>query len=165
MSSAQASSFIPELAPLALVVRAEVGVVALLVYEYVITLDQEFALFWRRKKTGATCLFLSNRYITLLCFAVLGAATFAPMSDHRYVTCLQYLPSAAFSGLRALALSGMNWWLACCIIILAATPFFGSIWQLTAGVTGANVPLFGCGAGLNGTPRQQFIRERMLPLR
>ncbi|OJT04662.1 hypothetical protein TRAPUB_4598, partial [Trametes pubescens] len=101
----------------AMVVRAEVGVVALLVYEYIITLDQELGLFWRRKKTGATVLFLSNRYITLLCFAVLGAATFAPMSDH---------------------------------------------WQLAVGVTGANIPLFGCGAGLNGTPRQQFIRECML---
>lgn len=55
---------------------------AMLAYEYVITLDQEVNLFWRRKKNGATVLFLLARYLALLSYVVLGGATFAPMSDN-----------------------------------------------------------------------------------
>lgn len=63
------------------------------------------------------------------------------------VTSFQYLPTAGkphesrcqtswndtpilrpvFSGLRALALSGMNWPLGFCVSVLAASPFFGSM--------------------------------------
>ncbi|EIW59960.1 uncharacterized protein TRAVEDRAFT_47256 [Trametes versicolor FP-101664 SS1] len=166
MSAADTSTYIPEFASLVLYCRAEVAVVAFLVYEYVITLDQELALFWRRKKTGATCLFLANRYLTLLCFAWLGSATFATMSDQKLqvvqytITSFQYLPTAVFSGLRALALSGMNWPLGVCVSVLAASPFFGSMWELSLGITGSNQPPFGCGGGNNTTPRQQLIRER-----
>ncbi len=39
---------------------------AFVVYEYIITFDREVSLFWRRRFTGATLLFLLNRYITLL---------------------------------------------------------------------------------------------------
>ncbi|KAL1938174.1 hypothetical protein VTO73DRAFT_11818 [Trametes versicolor] len=192
MSAADTSTYIPEFASLVLYCRAEVAVVAFLVYEYVITLDQELALFWRRKKTGATCLFLANRYLTLLCFAWLGSATFATMSDQvsifdlcqklqvvQYtITSFQYLPTAGkphesrcqispngdtsilhqvFSGMRALALSGMNWPLGFCVSVLAASPFFGSMWELSLGITGSNQPPFGCGGGNNTTPRQQLI--------
>ncbi len=34
-------------------------------YEYIITLDREINLFWNKKITGATVLFLVNRYSTL----------------------------------------------------------------------------------------------------
>lgn len=50
-------------------------------YEYVITLDQEVSLFWMRRKTGATWLFLLIRYMALLSLCLLNAATYAPMSD------------------------------------------------------------------------------------
>lgn len=46
-----------------------------------ITLDQEIELFWRRKKSGATVLFLLARYLTLLSYVILGGATFARVSD------------------------------------------------------------------------------------
>lgn len=54
---------------------------ALLAYEYIITFDQEVDLFWRRKKTGATVLFVATRYMALCSYGFLGAATFAHMSD------------------------------------------------------------------------------------
>lgn len=54
---------------------------ALLAYEYVITLDQEVALFWKPKITGATVLFMGTRYSALLSNNVLLATSFAQMSD------------------------------------------------------------------------------------
>ena len=38
----------------------------LLVYEWIITLGTEVNLFWKRKISLATCLFLLNRYLPLL---------------------------------------------------------------------------------------------------
>ncbi|KAI1783671.1 hypothetical protein LXA43DRAFT_1045563 [Ganoderma leucocontextum] len=38
---------------------------ALIVYEYLITVGAEVELFWRRKITGASVLFLTNRYLVL----------------------------------------------------------------------------------------------------
>ena len=37
-----------------------------LVYEYIITADREVTLFWNGRMDGATVLFLSNRYLTLI---------------------------------------------------------------------------------------------------
>ena len=34
-------------------------------YEYLITVGAEVELFWRRKITGASVLFLANRYLVL----------------------------------------------------------------------------------------------------
>ena len=38
----------------------------ILFYDYLITFGDEVQLFWRRKWTGATVLFILNRYIVLL---------------------------------------------------------------------------------------------------
>lgn len=43
---------------------------AWLVWEYVITFDREVALVWSRKVNSASMLFLLNRYIMLVQFAV-----------------------------------------------------------------------------------------------
>ena len=43
-------------------------VTALVFYEYTITLGQEIDMFWKRKFTGATVLFLLTRYLLLLYF-------------------------------------------------------------------------------------------------
>ena len=43
------------------------GDVAWLLFEYCITLDQEVDLFWGQKITGASVLYLSNRYLPLFC--------------------------------------------------------------------------------------------------
>ncbi len=41
----------------------------LLLFEYALTLDREVAIFWKRKATGASVLFLSNRYISLVAYS------------------------------------------------------------------------------------------------
>ncbi|KAL1938196.1 hypothetical protein VTO73DRAFT_11840 [Trametes versicolor] len=56
----------------------DMTVIALIGYEYLLTFDQEVALFWRRKATSATALFVRVRYLGLLTYAFLGAATYAP---------------------------------------------------------------------------------------
>ncbi|KAL1938175.1 hypothetical protein VTO73DRAFT_11819 [Trametes versicolor] len=145
-------SIVPFISPLVVLVRSQIGVVALLVYEYVITLDQEIALFCKRKKTGATWLFFTTRYLALLTYSLLGSVTFMSMSD-------RYLPWAAFSGLRALAMSGMNWWLASGVFVLASAVTAGNIWGLSTGISGSNQPPFGCGGGNVATPQQDLIGE------
>ena len=54
---------------------------ALLAYEYLITLDREIALFWKRKLTGASVLFLCTRYLALFSYNCLSALTYARWSD------------------------------------------------------------------------------------
>ncbi|PSR75618.1 hypothetical protein PHLCEN_2v9019 [Hermanssonia centrifuga] len=39
------------------------GVSALVVYDYIITIDQEITLVWRRKWSLATWIFIANRYL------------------------------------------------------------------------------------------------------
>ncbi|KAH9850526.1 hypothetical protein C2E23DRAFT_734858, partial [Lenzites betulinus] len=38
---------------------------ALLVWHYLITLDKEVSLFWKRGLSGGNILFFANRYITI----------------------------------------------------------------------------------------------------
>ncbi|EIW53131.1 uncharacterized protein TRAVEDRAFT_134433, partial [Trametes versicolor FP-101664 SS1] len=38
---------------------------ALLVWHYLLTFEKEITFFWRRKFSGASALFLTNRYLSL----------------------------------------------------------------------------------------------------
>ncbi|KAL1938229.1 hypothetical protein VTO73DRAFT_11873 [Trametes versicolor] len=69
---------------------------------------------------------------------------------HSFVS--QYIAWAAFSGLRALALSNMNWSLASAVFILGLGPFATNIWALSFGLIGISVPPFGCGGVAGMTP-------------
>ncbi|PIL36126.1 hypothetical protein GSI_01786 [Ganoderma sinense ZZ0214-1] len=42
----------------------------LLVFEYAITFDREVALFWKRRASGASVLFMLTRYISLVTYVV-----------------------------------------------------------------------------------------------
>ena len=42
-----------------------IALAVLLLYEWIITFDEEVELFWRKKRSVATLLFLLNRYIPL----------------------------------------------------------------------------------------------------
>ncbi|KAI9059668.1 hypothetical protein FKP32DRAFT_1579471, partial [Trametes sanguinea] len=117
---------------------------ALLAYEYLITLEQEVRLIWMRKKTGATVLFLVIRYYALFSLLFLQAGSIAPMSDN--VALFHVYSLRRFSGLRTLALSGMNWYLASIVFLLASVPFAVN-WAIAAiGAVGYNIPIVGCRA-------------------
>ncbi|KAL1944991.1 hypothetical protein VTO73DRAFT_2611 [Trametes versicolor] len=102
---------------------------ALIAYEYLITFDQEIALFWG----SASCNVLSN--------------------VQAYVSVVQYPAWAAFAGLRTLALSKMNWVLASTVFFLALGPFAVNLWAIPVSLIGVSLPPFGCGSTNNLTPR------------
>ncbi|KAL1938185.1 hypothetical protein VTO73DRAFT_11829 [Trametes versicolor] len=144
----------------------QIASVALLAYEYVITFDQEVALFWKPKITGATVLFLGTRYTALLSYDFMLTATFSPLPDQlldtakdQSLVALIRFPQA-FSALRALAMSRMNWPLALSVFILALAPFLVNIWPVALDKTGGmNIPILGCGGFENLTTRQSLIRS------
>ncbi|RPD57681.1 hypothetical protein L227DRAFT_565186 [Lentinus tigrinus ALCF2SS1-6] len=98
----------------------------LLSFEWAITVDREARLVWRRKITGATVLFLLNRYWLFLEY-ITQVISMYPLSDRGYVThtvvqdgmaCWMVIIGnagppyiwAVFSALRAYALSKHKWW-------------------------------------------------------
>ncbi|RPD53399.1 hypothetical protein L227DRAFT_568011 [Lentinus tigrinus ALCF2SS1-6] len=56
------------------------AVTALVFYEYIYTIGQEVDLFWKRKFTGATALFLANRYLIMFGY-ILSISTVEKVSD------------------------------------------------------------------------------------
>ncbi|GJE96173.1 hypothetical protein PsYK624_123660 [Phanerochaete sordida] len=55
---------------------------ALVVYEYLLTFQDEIRMIWRRKWTGATALFVANRYL-LIASIILQALPSTPESVYR----------------------------------------------------------------------------------
>ncbi|KAI0359561.1 hypothetical protein OH77DRAFT_1420084 [Trametes cingulata] len=102
--------------------------IALLAFEYVITLDREVRLVWGRKATGATVLFVLNRYWLFFQYITQVITTY-PLSQSVSTNSGSYVCEvvgymvivgnggppfiwAAFSTLRGYALSGRKWWVA-----------------------------------------------------
>ncbi|KAL7280277.1 hypothetical protein ACG7TL_005190 [Trametes sanguinea] len=63
----------------------------------------------------------------------------------------------AFSALRTLALSHMNWVLAFIVFTLACAPFAANMWAISLGVVGFNIPMAGCTASIQVTPYEAKI--------
>ncbi|TFK91078.1 hypothetical protein K466DRAFT_483510 [Polyporus arcularius HHB13444] len=116
---------------------------ALIVYDQLLTFDREVRLVWRRKVTGATVLFLLNRYFLLARFLVIFGAygissqevsSSATDSPVRLYSCVQsvlagevlqtapYLIWAAFASLRVYALTDHLWWLAAIVFFTSCMP-------------------------------------------
>ncbi|KAI0669609.1 hypothetical protein C8Q78DRAFT_977205, partial [Trametes maxima] len=105
---------------------------ALLAFEYAITLDREVRLVWGRKVSGATLLFILNRYWLFFQYVTQVVTTY-PISEtvsYEYRVCnvVGYMVLvgnggppfiwAAFSTLRGYALSGRRWWIGLLILTL-----------------------------------------------
>ncbi|RDX51236.1 hypothetical protein OH76DRAFT_1417317 [Lentinus brumalis] len=131
------------------------GIVFLL-YEYTITFGREVDLFWTRRFSGATVLFLANKYITLLNH-LFDLSLYIPfhVSDKIMQTCnlhakafssidyLQYVPWAAFSGIRAFALC-KSWALSVLVFTLSLVPLGVNF---SVKMYGVNDPTAGCEMG------------------
>ncbi|KAI0704488.1 hypothetical protein C8T65DRAFT_696536 [Cerioporus squamosus] len=122
-----------------------------LLYEYVITIDREVNAFWYRAPTGASILFLSNRYLSFV-VNVLGLIEFGHLSDEScasiarglsVLTFMNYLPWAAFSGLRAYALC-RGVMLSTLVFLLALVPLPINAARFSFDLTGVNDPQWGC---------------------
>ncbi|KAI0794741.1 hypothetical protein C8Q74DRAFT_1250388 [Fomes fomentarius] len=109
------------------------GGVALLIYEHIVTFDNEINLFWRGKLNAASILFIANRYLALL--TNVGELPWIPWIDPSSsescvtqfyllgtIGALQYIPWAAFSALRAYVLSQQSWTAALSVFVLSAGP-------------------------------------------
>ncbi|KAI0738681.1 hypothetical protein C8Q80DRAFT_1275643 [Daedaleopsis nitida] len=150
--------------------RSVFAAATLWVYEYTITMDQEIGLFWKRKLSGATALFFTNRYLVLL-ITIYGLVEYIPMSDKfsferscdlatkAYVgfTVWQYLPWALLSALRTFALN-RNLVLSVIVFLLSVVTIGTNMAQFGNGLSGVNIPFFGCQVALDGvsTTRSQL---------
>ncbi|OSD04949.1 hypothetical protein PYCCODRAFT_86408 [Trametes coccinea BRFM310] len=108
--------------------RVTIGSVALVAFDFATTLDEEIRLIWSRGKAASAWLYLA------------------------LVQFLQSISWAAFSALRTLALSHMNWVLAFIVFTLACAPFAANMWAISLGVVGFNIPMAGCTASIQVTP-------------
>ena len=61
-------------------VVAYTPVLAFMLFDHAITLGQEIDLFWRRGWTGASAIFLLNRYLAVVNF-VLAMCEYAPKTE------------------------------------------------------------------------------------
>ncbi|KAI0640683.1 hypothetical protein C8Q79DRAFT_881028, partial [Trametes meyenii] len=142
--------------------------VALVLFDFFITLDEEVRLFWKRKLSGASMLFFIVRYWALFNYELLVFIGYASFSDavsspvcfcasfvrlHSAVQYSQYIPWAAFSSLRVLALSGMSYPLAALVFLLSVGPAVVNFTVFKYGITGQNVLTIGCQGG-SSVPRQ-----------
>ncbi|RPD55658.1 hypothetical protein L227DRAFT_656701 [Lentinus tigrinus ALCF2SS1-6] len=121
----------------------------LLFYDYILTFDKEVGLFWKRI-SGASLLFLVNRYMTLLTqiFDVVQFTT--DMSDESCakfskvaatVDLCQYVPWAVFSGLRAYALSRYKP-LGILVFLLSLGPDVVNLVKYAYGLSGFSGPVW-----------------------
>ncbi|KAI0746884.1 hypothetical protein C8Q80DRAFT_1271711 [Daedaleopsis nitida] len=104
---------------------------AFLVYEYLITFDQEVRLFWRRDVSGACILFFLNRYLSLSVQLLDLVLFVTPMSITSHTSLIN---RDLFSGLRAYALC-LNKPVSLLVSVLSLAP------------VGVNVAKYGYGLG------------------
>ncbi|RDX51358.1 hypothetical protein OH76DRAFT_326784 [Lentinus brumalis] len=76
----EASALSLEYTSLAANSYGRVACAALLSYDYLLTLDKEVELFWNWRSTGATALFMVNRYLVMI-LRLANLVGFMPMSD------------------------------------------------------------------------------------
>ncbi len=65
---------------LSLCTATEFSIIALLSYDYLLTLHKEVELFWNWRWTGATALFMVNRYLVMI-IRLVNLVGFMPMSN------------------------------------------------------------------------------------
>ncbi|KAH9851999.1 hypothetical protein C2E23DRAFT_886206 [Lenzites betulinus] len=139
MSIIASSDDLDTLSTLLTVNQIGVGVITLISFEYIITFSEEVALFWKRKKSGATWLFFVTRYLSVLAYAILPGIQLASGIDDDVrgfsfvdppleLTRLSY---RVFSSLRTAAISQLNWWFTISVLVLASVPFGLELWAIS----------------------------------
>ncbi|KAI0729078.1 hypothetical protein C8Q72DRAFT_831252 [Fomitopsis betulina] len=108
-----------------------VATAALVLYEHACTLSQEADVIWSRKKTGATLLFLLNRFATagfalaMMLLIPNWDTLLACRTVNLLLPAFQLMLSfiwAAFSALRVFAISGRDWRMSGFVFALSLVP-------------------------------------------
>ncbi|EPS94527.1 hypothetical protein FOMPIDRAFT_49807 [Fomitopsis schrenkii] len=104
---------------------------ALVIYEHACTLSQEADVIWSRKKTGATLLFLLNRFATagfavaMMILIPNWDTLLACWTVNLLLPAFQLILSiiwAAFSALRVFAITRCDWWISTFVFALGLVP-------------------------------------------
>ncbi|RPD60550.1 hypothetical protein L227DRAFT_575166 [Lentinus tigrinus ALCF2SS1-6] len=137
----------------------------LIFFEHILTFGDEVEVFWKRKFTGATVMFLLNRYLILVSYILELASVWIksdyvkPMHLYRCMVDVRitdvfyyalYIPWAVFAALRAYALSNRNWPLAILVFLLGLVPYGMDMGQFAVGLTGYVDPVWGCVTAIPG---------------
>ncbi|TBU57472.1 hypothetical protein BD310DRAFT_949343 [Dichomitus squalens] len=106
----------------------------LFAYEFVLTLDSEVTLFWMgHHPSGATILFLLNRYISLGSQIIIVAGA--------VLEALQYLPWAGKT--YALCSDPYRWFVSSSVFALSSVPIVTNMWGNLHGLSVVNDPSLG----------------------
>ncbi|KAH9943180.1 uncharacterized protein BXZ73DRAFT_97233 [Epithele typhae] len=136
--------------------------IGLLAYDFAITFGQEVDLFWKRKTTLSSALFILNRYIPLTVNMIFAPWPSYPTSIQT-LEILQYLPWAVFAGLRAYVLSPWKRTAGAIVFLLASVPII--INYITEAWSPPYVdPLFGCSTTTTLTAEMQQKDAREIKL-
>ncbi|TFK84026.1 hypothetical protein K466DRAFT_589248 [Polyporus arcularius HHB13444] len=139
--------------------------ISLLIYDYVVTFDLEAELFWTRTFTGASLLFLSNRYIAIvlelfamaeLSFTLTDGSCNGLSKTASIMQDVRFLPWAAFAAMRGFALTKSRA-AAAVIFTLSIAPLVVNLAQFAIGMTGIAEPIVGCVSSRNSTPQEDLI--------
>ncbi|KAI0667152.1 hypothetical protein C8Q78DRAFT_982689, partial [Trametes maxima] len=105
----------------------------LIFYEYLITFEDEFRLIWRGKLTGASVIFVLNRYIMVVQNAITMASIVPLCAVLGYMdvvlSILPYVLWNAFSTLRVYATSGRDWRISSVVCVLMLGPLVSNIYD------------------------------------
>ncbi|EED83567.1 predicted protein [Postia placenta Mad-698-R] len=96
-----------------------VATTAFYIYDCLITFDMELQVVWARKATGASVLFIMNRYVCLVVQALEMICQFADISCTIAVWAAQ---SIVFSGLRVYGVNGRQWKTPLLVVVLGMVP-------------------------------------------
>ncbi|KAI0821839.1 hypothetical protein BC628DRAFT_1422262 [Trametes gibbosa] len=134
----------------------EIAGVALLAYDHLLTFSGEVQFVWDRKFSGATVIFLLNRYITLFNKILLPISTFwwpnqtdkkcaAPVILTEIFTVIAYFIVALFSALRVYAIWNKDWRPFLLVLIIALSVPATNMYHYVLSIPQAFLyPLYGC---------------------
>ncbi|KAH9888010.1 EAP30/Vps36 family-domain-containing protein, partial [Cubamyces lactineus] len=110
---------------------------ALLAYDHLLTLSGEIQFVWGRKFSGATVVFVLNRYVTLCR---------APIILTEMFSVVVYFIVAIFSTLRVYAIWNKDWRPALLVLLVGLCIPVANMYHYIPSVPGAFAwPLYGCG--------------------
>ncbi|TBU24948.1 hypothetical protein BD311DRAFT_855376, partial [Dichomitus squalens] len=120
-------------------------------YDTILTTGEEVRCFWGRKVTGAAILFWLNKYMTMLYLVwnlgnLLDLPNNVCVFSHRFFEVYRDIGTdifVAFSAIRVYALQ-RNIFLSFITFVLSMTPFGVNLVQFGFGLSGKNIPPFGC---------------------
>ncbi|KAI0754175.1 hypothetical protein C8Q80DRAFT_1265851 [Daedaleopsis nitida] len=141
-----------------------ISVLALLVYDHLLTFAGELQFVWGRRFSGATVIFALNRYTTLIGKVILPICVLctAPVVLVMIFTILAYFISALFSALRIYAIWDKNWMLFLLVLLLAVSvPVTNMYHYIRSAPAAAPFPFYGCGENVELTD-EQFYKLSMV---